>query len=120
MQRCISAAHDSGNPLLLGLTPAQYVLRALANIRSADLEQALLLLPFSFALDLLPAARSKGRWQGKGQVSEGAGVEMGNGQGLHADDGITRNGQTNGHANGHNHTNGYVDDVQNRGPSRNF
>jgi len=73
----------------------------------------------SFALDLLPATRNKSRWQGKGQVSEGAGVEMGNGHGVHADDGITRDGQTNGHVNGH-HANGYVDDAQNRGPSRNF
>ena len=41
------------NPLLLGMSPTQYVLRSLANIRSADLEQALLLLPFSHCLALL-------------------------------------------------------------------
>ena len=39
------------NPLLLGLTPGEFVLRALGSIRAAELEQALLLLPFSYALD---------------------------------------------------------------------
>lgn len=41
------------NPLVLGLSPSEYVLRSLSNVRSADLEQALLLLPFNNALDLL-------------------------------------------------------------------
>lgn len=37
----------------MGLSPAQYVLAALEKVRPADMEQALLLLPFSYALDLL-------------------------------------------------------------------
>lgn len=41
------------NPLLLGLPPAGYVLRAVGSVRSAELEQALLLLPFTDALRLL-------------------------------------------------------------------
>ncbi|KAK9811924.1 hypothetical protein WJX72_012560 [[Myrmecia] bisecta] len=41
------------NPLLLGLDPAAYVLRVLAAVRPADLEQALMLLPFADALRLL-------------------------------------------------------------------
>ena len=46
------------NPLLLGLSPSDAVRRAVASVRTADLEQALLLLPFSSALlllELLPA-----------------------------------------------------------------
>jgi len=41
------------NPLLLGLAPAAFVLRAVSAVRSADLEHALLLLPFASALQLL-------------------------------------------------------------------
>lgn len=41
------------NPLLLGLRPAQFVLHTVANVRSADLEQALMILPFTAALRLL-------------------------------------------------------------------
>jgi hypothetical protein len=41
------------NPLLLGMAPAAFVLRAVAAVRSADLEHALLLLPFASALQLL-------------------------------------------------------------------
>lgn len=41
------------NPLLLGLRPAQFVLRTVANVRSADLEQALMILPFTSAIRLL-------------------------------------------------------------------
>ena len=39
--------------MLMGLSPAQYVLGALEKVRPAEMEQALLLLPFSYALDLL-------------------------------------------------------------------
>ncbi len=35
------------NPLLLGLSPIPYLLRALQKIGQANLEQALLVLPFS-------------------------------------------------------------------------
>ena len=42
-----------GNPMLLGLTPEQYMLKQLASVRASDLEQALLILPFSDALRLL-------------------------------------------------------------------
>jgi U3 small nucleolar RNA-associated protein 12 len=41
------------NPLLLGLSPAAYVLRCLGNVRANDLEQALLLLPFTDAVRLM-------------------------------------------------------------------
>lgn len=41
------------NPLLLGLSPSQYVLKALMQVRSTELEQALLLVPFTDALRLL-------------------------------------------------------------------
>ena len=41
------------NPLLMGMSPRDYVLRALGAVRTADLEQVLLLLPFASALQLL-------------------------------------------------------------------
>ena len=43
----------AANPMLMGLLPAQYVLGALEKVRPAEMEQALLLLPFSYALNLL-------------------------------------------------------------------
>jgi U3 small nucleolar RNA-associated protein 12 len=48
-----SARPPTANPLLLGLTPGAYVLKVLAGVRSAELEQALLALPFTDALKLL-------------------------------------------------------------------
>lgn len=41
------------NPLMLGLTGSQYVLRAVAAVRANDLELVLLMLPFPDALKLL-------------------------------------------------------------------
>lgn len=41
------------NPLMLGLSPSDYVLRAVRSVRGSDLEQALLLVPFLDALRLL-------------------------------------------------------------------
>jgi len=41
------------NPLLLGLTPSGFVLRTLRGIRPSDVDQVLLLLPFSDAMRLL-------------------------------------------------------------------
>ncbi|KAL4458578.1 hypothetical protein ABPG75_013443 [Micractinium tetrahymenae] len=41
------------NPLLLGQPPSAYVLRVVGRVRSAELEQALLLLPFTDALRLI-------------------------------------------------------------------
>ena len=41
------------NPLLLGLSPSDYVLRAVSRVRGSELEQALLLIPFLDALRLL-------------------------------------------------------------------
>ncbi|CDP15296.1 unnamed protein product [Coffea canephora] len=41
------------NILLLGLSPSEYVLRALSNVHTNDLEQTLMALPFSDALKLL-------------------------------------------------------------------
>lgn len=41
------------NPMLLGRSPSEHVLAAVARVRGAELEQALLLLPFADALRLL-------------------------------------------------------------------
>ena len=41
------------NPLLMGRSPERYALAAIEKVRSADLEQAVLSLPFSSALALL-------------------------------------------------------------------
>jgi len=46
------------NPLLLGLSPDAYVLRALKGVRPADLEAAALSLPLADALRLLSRVRS--------------------------------------------------------------
>ena len=52
------AASKGGRPLapnllLLGLAPEAYMLKQLGSVRAGDLEQALLILPFSDALRLL-------------------------------------------------------------------
>jgi len=41
------------NPLMLGLSPADYVLRSVTQVRSSELEQALLMVPFTDSLRLL-------------------------------------------------------------------
>lgn len=46
-------APPARNPLLLGLTPSAYLLRTLRGIRPSDVDQVLLVLPFSDALRLL-------------------------------------------------------------------
>lgn len=46
------------NPLLMGLSPTEYVLSAIAKVRGSDLEQALLLVPFMDALKLLEFSTS--------------------------------------------------------------
>lgn len=56
------------NPLLLGLSPSNYVLRAIGRVRASDLEQALLLVPFMDALRLLDFCTS---W-----LRQGASVEL--------------------------------------------
>ena len=56
------------NPLLLGLSPSNYVLRAIGRVRASDLEQALILVPFMDALRLLDFCAS---W-----LKEGADVEL--------------------------------------------
>lgn len=55
------------NPLLLGMSPSEYVLGALAKVRGSDLEQALLLVPFTDALRLL---RYMCEWLRKGAKIE--------------------------------------------------
>ena len=45
------------NPMLEGLQMGQYVLRAASRVKAADLEQALLMLPFHDALRLLEYLR---------------------------------------------------------------
>ena len=56
------------NPLLLGLSPSNYVLRAIGRVRASDLEQALILIPFMDALRLLEFSTS---W-----LKQGADVEL--------------------------------------------
>lgn len=46
-------ANFQPNVLMLGLLPSDFVLRSLSNVRTSDLEQTLLALPFSDALKLL-------------------------------------------------------------------
>ena len=48
-----SKASATSNPMLLGMEPAQYVLWVLRTIKSAELEQALLILPLSHTERLL-------------------------------------------------------------------
>jgi U3 small nucleolar RNA-associated protein 12 len=55
------------NALLLGLTPSAYLLRVVRNVRPADLDQVLLVLPFTNALDLLRHTR---HWLEGGQATE--------------------------------------------------
>ena len=43
----------SANPLLMGLSPSDYVLRAVSQVRGSELEQAMLMVPFTDALRLL-------------------------------------------------------------------
>lgn len=47
------AKPPAANPLLLGLSPSAHVLRVVGRVRSSELEQALLLLPFTDALRLM-------------------------------------------------------------------
>ena len=51
------AVRVQANPMLEGLQMGQYVLRAAARVKAADLEQALLMLPFHDALRLLEYLR---------------------------------------------------------------
>lgn len=48
-----SGKAPSANPLLLGRSVEEYVLETVRRVRPGDLEQALLVLPFSDALRLL-------------------------------------------------------------------
>jgi len=61
------------NPLLLGFSPPDYVRRAVAAVRSAELEQALLVLPFPSALQLLDYLPG---WLGAGAADGGIGCEL--------------------------------------------
>eukprot|EP00887_Chlorella_sp_A99_P006380 scaffold3.g6380.t1 len=54
------------SPLLLGLGPEEYVLRAVGAVRPAELEQALLLLPFTGERDALRLLRYLLAWLAKG------------------------------------------------------
>lgn len=50
------SADDTPNPILkaLNLTASEYLLRELERVRSSELEEALMVLPFSFAASFLP------------------------------------------------------------------
>ena len=55
---------------MMSLSPSKFVLRAVSGVRAADVEQALLMLPFSDALRLL---RYLSHWLRRGmQVGSGA------------------------------------------------
>jgi hypothetical protein len=51
--RARAGSKQHRNPLLLGLTPYKYLLRALRSIKAPDLEQALLVLPFHYVCRLI-------------------------------------------------------------------
>lgn len=51
--RLAGESTEGPNPLLLGLSPESYILRTLESIRSADLEEALHILPLDAAMKLL-------------------------------------------------------------------
>jgi len=55
------------NPLLMGDTPERYALGAIEKVKAADLEQAILSLPFSSALALLDYL---GGWLAAGERTE--------------------------------------------------
>ena len=67
-QQAMRESEYVANPLLLGLSPSNYVLRAISRVRASDLEQALLLVPFMDALRLLDFCTS---W-----LDQGANVEL--------------------------------------------
>lgn len=48
-----NAKPPAPNPLLLGRSPSAHVLQVVGRVRAAELEQALLLLPFTDALRLM-------------------------------------------------------------------
>ena len=48
-----SSGSVSSNPLLLRMSPLDYLVYVLRNIKSADLEQALLVLPFHYVVRLI-------------------------------------------------------------------
>jgi U3 small nucleolar RNA-associated protein 12 len=55
------------NPLLMGASPERYALKALENVKAADLERAVLALPFSSASALLDFL---GGWLERGEKVE--------------------------------------------------
>ena len=55
------------NPLLMGASPERYALRALESVKAADLERAVLALPFSSAAALLEFL---GGWLERGEKTE--------------------------------------------------
>ena len=70
-------ADRAPNPILLGLSPSAYVLRAVRAVRAPDLEQALLLLPYTDALRVLEhCLRWLGAEEGAAKGSGGSPVEV--------------------------------------------
>ncbi len=49
----VRKAQRNSNPLLLGLCPHKYMLRSLRLVKAPDLEQALMVLPFSYVTRLI-------------------------------------------------------------------
>ena len=47
-QRAAPGTQRRANPLLLGLSPYKYLIRALRMVKAPDLEQALLVMPFHY------------------------------------------------------------------------
>ncbi|KAI0559148.1 WD40-repeat containing protein [Gracilaria domingensis] len=52
-ERLVTASDEAPNPMMLGLSPEAYVLRTLEQIKTADLDEALHILPLSAAIELL-------------------------------------------------------------------
>ncbi|CAN8070342.1 unnamed protein product [Agarophyton chilense] len=52
-ERLATAADETPNPMMLGLSPEAYMLRTLEQIKTADLDEALHILPLGAALEVL-------------------------------------------------------------------
>eukprot|EP00178_Gracilaria_changii_P003713 TRINITY_DN155_c0_g1_i2.p1 TRINITY_DN155_c0_g1~~TRINITY_DN155_c0_g1_i2.p1 ORF type:complete len:1005 (+),score=172.31 TRINITY_DN155_c0_g1_i2:4841-7855(+) len=52
-ERLATASDEAPNPMMLGLSPEAYILRTLEHIKTADLDEALHILPLSAAIELL-------------------------------------------------------------------
>lgn len=54
MNSAMKGKQPPPNPLMLGMTKGDFMLRALESVKPAELEQTILILPFTTALSLVP------------------------------------------------------------------